>query len=132
MTAIDTEVTYCTVAGNDISQFITAHSLEPEASIYDFTGYGVTWQRNRGGLKKWTLHLEGFYDDGVVAPPSLILPALGTLVAIVFGPEGSTTGKTKRTGNAITGKYTEAGKIDGLQTWAIDYTGDNTLTDTVF
>lgn len=129
---IDTTVTQVTIATVDYSQFTTSHTFEINPSIYDFTGYGKTWARNRAGLKKGTLSLGGLYADGSTDPPKSLRAIIGTTVAFVYGPEGSATGKPKMSGSCVIGKYDETGKIDDQIAWSVDLTFDDTVTIGVY
>jgi hypothetical protein len=94
--------------------------------------------KERVNLDDVTFTVEGQYDDTADTGTGDVLPAIwdnsqanpGTNYTFVFGPEGSTTGMPRRTGEAVMTSYEENTELDGLVLFRAKFRANTITIDT--
>lgn len=125
-------LTVLTVATKDISAATKTSSMEYDADVHDVTGYGATAHAKQGGLLDGKFTCGGTYDSTAVTGTRVVLlPLIGTLVAINRKPEGTGTGKAQDAFSAVLSKYTETAPVDDMITWAAEFDISGAVTTTV-
>lgn len=109
-----------TLDGDDLSAFCNTSTTERTADSHDVTTYGKSSHVFQGGLLVGTGTIGGFYDSGTDGPRAVIEPLIGTVVAYVDEPEGTGSGKPRRTVDALVLKYTETRPVADMITWSAD------------
>jgi hypothetical protein len=124
--------TKLTVATKDISPYTKTSSYEMNADFHDTSGYGVTNKTKQGGLKDGKFTCSGTYDNTASTGPRNALHGLvGTSVAVVRNPEGTTTGKPNDAFTAVLVKYVETNPVDDMVTWSADFEISGPVVTTV-
>jgi hypothetical protein len=82
----------------DISNVLKTANLKRTADTADTSAMGSSAKSFIPGLLDATLSIDGFCD---VTTAGYIASVLGAITPFEFGPEGTTTGNEKYTGNAI-------------------------------
>lgn len=122
--------TVVTVDGDDISAYSNSTQRERTADSHDVTTYGKSAHVFNGGLKNGTASISGLYDNTTSGPHDVIEPLLGTVVEVVFKPEGNGAGKPVHTVDALITKYTETNPVADMVTWAVDMQFSDDVTST--
>ena len=118
---------FLSLAGTQITTDLI--SVEPEftANDQDYTaGVNQAWKQSAAGLKesKWGISIT--YDTANVAA-EMALFVTGTVVALIYGPEGNTTGKPKHTQNVLITGVKHARNVDkSMTTFDITAVGADT------
>jgi len=113
----------------DLTTYTKTHSWEETPDVHDKSGSGSDDKTFRGGQIARAFTLGGWIDDSVAAGPRLLRPLMGTTVAFEWDPSGVGTGKAKRSGNVVVGKYAETSKNDDIVQWTCDFQITGTVTD---
>ena len=113
--------TVITIGTKDISAYSNKFKLTRSADDHDTTTFGKAAHVYQGGLLDGKFSVEGIYDDTALnSPRNAIMPMLGTVVALVYKPEGTGTGKPMDTVNVLITGYEETSPIDDMITFSID------------
>ena len=83
-----------TVAGTDLSGWITSVTLDTKYDIVETTAFGDTAKKRVAGLADNSIALEFQQDFGSSAVESTIYPLLGTAASIVIKPVNATVSTT--------------------------------------
>ena len=114
----------------DISTTADSTSLERTRETADVTCYGDTAHRIIAGLKNGKLSFGGNEDKTIVTG---LITAFDTgLVAFEYGPEGSTTGNPKETGNCIITSLVQSGSVGEKVVYTAEAEIDNAITRGVY
>lgn len=108
---------YVSVAGTDISAYLTSASLDFDKDNNDTTTFGATWKANQPGLPGATFSIEGLYDPTASTGPVAVLVAALTstsTVAVVFRPGGTLAGQTQHSFSANLTSFSENPTVDGM------------------
>ena len=105
-----------------ISGLTSIDGLPGEIEAADSTAIGDTVRKSHPTLYNVEFNIEGWYDDSASVGSQTVLQAIWaeqqgsptTDYTFEFGPEGSTTGMPKRTGQAKVMSYTEGGRVGEL------------------
>ena len=88
------------IDGTTVDTFVSSMSNTRTVATADTTGFGVTDQTLIAGLESSGLTCSGPWDDATI--DAMLDGALdGAEVAVLFGPEGRTTGDVQYSYNAI-------------------------------
>lgn len=127
--------TYWSLDSDDLSQFSNNLQSERTADSHDTTTFGKTAHVFSGGLKNGTATVTGFYDSSNTAGPRAIIePLLGTVVPMIYRPEGTGAGKPEDQVDVLVIKYTETSPVADMKTFSVDlqYSDDvETITQPV-
>lgn len=104
------------------AQSLTAYANNIEwartADSHDVTTFGKNDHVFMGGLGNGTATVTGFYDSTAVTGPRGILePLIGTVVGMIYRPEGTGTGKPEDSVNVLVTGYTESVPVADMITW---------------
>ena len=121
----------------DLSTYLTNidHPREqssPESTTFQVAGRARTFIV---GLNGATISISGLYDSTATTGPDVVLSGnIGKLTTSTYeyGPEGSTTGLVKYTGECILNNYSISGPVDGIVTFAADLQITGVVTRTTF
>ena len=108
------------VDGDDISPYCNKVEIEREAEAHDVTGFGKDAKVYQGGLLDGEGSLEGTYDSTAGGPRAILEPLLGTVVELIYQPEGVGTGKPTKTVDILVKKYKESTPVADMITWSCD------------
>lgn len=125
---IDASVTIDSV---DLSDYVTACTINYEAEELDDTAMGDTSRSRIGGLKNWSVDLEFNQDFASTGPDANLFDILGTVVAIDIRPTTATVSATnpKFTGSALVQSAPPlAGGTGDLAKTSCSLLGSGTLT----
>ena len=103
----------------DLSSYITNVDFPRDAQLHETTTLGAASRTYIPGFKNATIGLQGHWDATLDAHMSPILGQAAT-VSFEYGPEGSTSGMVKYSGEAIVIKYGQTTPVDGVVDWSAD------------
>lgn len=83
-----------TVAGTDLSGYITSVTLDTKYDIVETTAFGDTAKKRVAGLADNSIALEFQQDFGSSSVEATIYPLLGTAASIVIKPVATTVSTT--------------------------------------
>jgi hypothetical protein len=115
----------------DISSYITNVDFPRDAQLHETTTLGATSRTYIPGFKNATIGIQGHWDATLDAHMSPILGQAAT-VTFEYGPEGSTGGMVKYTGEAILIKYGATTPVDGVVGWSADLQVSGAVTRTTW
>ena len=79
----------------NVSSNLTSFSFSVDGKTGPVTAMGDSWEAYLAGLKSWSAEAQILYDDTADGQDEKVTNIAGTLVAIKFGPSGSSpTGTT--------------------------------------
>lgn len=118
----------------DLSAYITNVDFPRDAQLHETTTLGATSRTYIPGFKNATIGLQGHWDGGASAIDVHMAAILGQAATVTFeyGPEGSTTGMRKKTGEAVVIKYGTTTPVDGVVDWSADLQVSGAVTDTTW
>ena len=109
-----------TLGGSDLSVYGNSVEWARKADSHDVTTFGKNAHVKQGGLLDGTATIEGIYDNtATVGPRAVINPKIGTVVSMVWRPEGTGTGKPQDTVNVLVGEYTETSPVADMIKWKV-------------
>lgn len=119
-----------TINAVDVSGITDNATLERSRDTAEVTCFGDTAKRVIAGLKDGKLSFGGQEDQTLVTG---LITAFDTgLVAFVYGPEGTTAGKPKETGNLIITSLKQTSPVGDKNTYDAEAQIDNAITRGVF
>lgn len=123
--------TVVSVDSNDMSVFSTSCEYELKAEAHEVTAFGSDNKVFAGGLKESSFKLEGTYDDTAdVGPRATLEPATGTVVEIIYKPEGAGVGKPTRTFDGLLTTYTETDPVGDMIKFSAQFQGSGAVAVT--
>lgn len=131
MAAVHSKLTYVSLDGNDLSEYLNDSDWSRDPDSHDLTTYGADDHVFGGGLGKGATSLSGKYDNTALTGPSAVLePLEGTVVVMVYRPEGTGAGKPERSVNVLVGEYKETHPVADYVMWTCQLTHSGTVTRT--
>lgn len=116
----------------DLSPYTNKVDFDREADAHDTTAFGKNSKTYFGGLKDAKVTMEGTYDNGAVNSPRVVIEgALGTIVPMIYKPEGTGTGKPIRTVSVVVTKYKESAEVAEMIKWTAELQCSDDVTNTV-
>lgn len=111
-----------TIGGNVVAE-INGFSFDESATAISDTGLNDAAETNLGGRTSWSGSIEVMWDKADATGQGAM--TIGASVAIVFKPEGATTGDRTFTGNAIITGRSQAVADEAIitQTFTLQGTG---------
>jgi predicted secreted protein len=103
----------------DISNTLTDVSFPQSVETAETTSFGSSAKTYIVGLTDSTVSVSGNFDATVDAHLAAILGQAAT-VSFEYGPEGSTTGQVKYTGEAILTSYEKSGAVGDVVTYSTE------------
>lgn len=103
----------------DISAYCNNVDFPREVDAPETTTFGVDDRTYIVGLRGATLSIAGFWDSTV---DSVLAGIVGSgLVTFEYGPQGSTSGEIRYTGECILTSYAQGSPVDGVATFTADF-----------
>jgi len=106
-----------TYNSNDVSPYVTDVTFKRSNDVHDTTCYGSSAHTYLAGLVDGEITVTGLWDKtSTVGSEVVFNGAVGVAAASAFawGPEGSTAGDVKYTGNAVLKDYQESAPVADL------------------
>jgi len=96
------------------------------------TAMGDTWEAILAGLPSWSAEASILYDDTAGGQDAKVTAIAGTIVAVKFGPLGSTpAGATPVwTGNALIGSINHSWTVNEVMAFTVSLQGNGAITRT--
>ncbi len=109
------------LGGSDLSVYSNSVAWNRMADSHDVTTFGKNSHVKQGGLFDGSATVSGIYDNTAsVSPRAVIMPKVGTVVAMVWRPEGTAAGRPQDTVNVLVGKYSESSPVADMIAWTLD------------
>jgi hypothetical protein len=97
------------------------------ADSHDVTTFGNDSHRKQGGLLDGTATISGIYDNTASTGPQAVLgPIIGTVVELIYRPEGTGSSLPERTVDVLVVNYQESSPVADMVTWTceVEFDGD--------
>lgn len=108
------------LGGSDLSIYSNSIEWARTADSHDVTTFGKNSHVKQGGLFDGTATVSGIYDNTAsVGPSAVIAPKIGTVVAMVWRPEGTGSGRPQDTVNVLVQSYTVSSPVADMVTWSM-------------
>lgn len=114
------------VGATDAVLEIRSYSVEETADTVEDTSMGDSYRTFKTTLKGWSGSVDVFWDETDATGQGALVP--GAEVAVRFYPEGTATGGTYLSGQAIVTGKTITGSFDGMVESTITVQGTGALT----
>ena len=101
----------------------------------EVTAMGDSGTKSIPGLQNVTFSIQGHFDSTATTGPNAVIASLRTATATAtfeYGPEGSTTGKVKYTGECWLTEYTVDASVSDKVSFSATFQVDGTVTATTF
>jgi hypothetical protein len=120
------------VNGGNVSQYLNSIESNRKVDSIDTTTFGQFGHTYQGGLTDGTFSCGGLYDSSVSGPKAVIEPlmAAGNLVAVIYRPEGTGSGKPQQTCNGLVSTYVESSALNDMIKWTMELQISGTVTNT--
>ncbi len=105
---------------------IRSYSVEETSDTAEDTSMGDSYRTFKSTLKAWTGSVDVFWDETDSTGQGALV--VGSEVTVRFMPEGSASGDTYLTGNAIVTGKTVTGSFDGMVESTITLQGTGSLS----
>jgi hypothetical protein len=105
---------------------IRSYSVEETADTAEDTSMGDSYRTFKTTLKAWTGSVDVFWDETDSTGQGALV--VGSEVTVRFMPEGSASGDSYLTGNAIVTGKTVTGSFDGMVESTITLQGTGSLS----
>lgn len=116
--------TVVSVDAKDMTVYGTSCEYELKADSHNVTTFGQDSKVFAGGLKESAMKIEGQYDDTALTGPRATLePLIGTIIEMIYKPEGSGTGKPTRTWDCLLTSYTETSPVSDMIKFTAQFQG---------
>ena len=103
----------------DISAYCNNVDFSREIDAPETTTYGNDDRTYITGLRGSNFSVSGFYDATVDAVLNGIFGS--GEVTFEYGPQGSTSGDVRYTGECVMTSYSPGSPVDGVSTWSADF-----------
>lgn len=131
MTEVHAKDTVILIDGNDISEFLNDSDWTRSPASHNLTTYGKDANVYKGGLLDGSTDLSGKYDNSTSSGPRAILePLIGSVVELVYRPEGTGTGKPQRSVDVLVGEYKETHPVADYVMWTLKLQHSDSVTIT--
>lgn len=111
----------------DISNTLTDLGFPQTVETAETTSFGSSAKTYVVGLSDSTVSVSGNFDATVDAHLAGILGQAAS-VSFEYGPEGSTTGQVKYTGEAILTSYEKSGAVGDVVTYSAEFQVTGSVT----
>lgn len=112
--------TFVSLDGDDLSAFCDNVAFNRSADSHDVTTFGKNSHVYFGGLKDGTATITGKYDNtALTGPRAIVQPLLGTVVEMVYKPEGAGSGKPIETVDVLVTAYEQTNPVADMVTFSI-------------
>jgi len=110
--------------GNAIGE-IRSFTVDQTSDTVEDTAMGDATRSYKATLKSFTASVDALFDDGDTAQTAM---TVGTELAFLFQPEGSTSGKYQLSGDGIITGISQSQSFDGLVERSFTVQGTGALT----
>lgn len=117
MAFVHGKTAYVSLSATDLSAFCTSVGNKRSADSHDVTTFGKTRKVYAGGLLDGTFDISGIYDNGASGPKAIVEPLIGTVVELIYRPEGTGSGKPETTVDVLVTAYEETAPVADMVTW---------------
>lgn len=123
-----------TVGGSptDLSAYADQIEQSFERELADTTTFGSTAHTFIPGLRNGTFSVSGPYDPTLAAHLEAIDAAHPASLTFVVGPQGSTAGQRKYTGECLMSSYSPSLPVGDKNTWSAEFQCSGAVTATTF
>lgn len=123
---------YLSVDGTNIAAFCSSIETARTVDSIDTTTFAAGGHTYQGGMTDGSISLSGTYDDGGTGPKAIIEPLMedGQLVAAVYRPEGTGSGKPEQTCNVLVTTYSESSAVGDMIKWSAEMQISGAVTNT--
>lgn len=115
----------------DISTYLTSVSFPRSQELADTTTFGASAKTFIAGFGDATITIEGNWDPTVDGYLAGVVGVAGTL-SFVYGPEGSTGGDVKYTGECVLTSYETSSGINDVTTFSAELQVSGAVTRGTF
>lgn len=115
-----------TVASNTVAE-MTEWSVDETGNVIDDTELSDTAESHLAGTTSWTGSMTCHWDETDTTAQGAM--TINASVAVVFLPEGNTTGDISRTGTATVVGKSQGAAINGMVTQSFSLQGTGALVD---
>lgn len=119
-----------------LSQYIDSVSGLPGGrDLAEVTAFGDDGTKSIPGLQNVSFSISGHFDSTATTGPHVVLNSLRTATATAtfeFGPEGTTTGKVKLSGECWLTGYDVDASVGDKVSFSADFQVDGTVTSGTF
>lgn len=131
MAEVHSKLTYVSLGGSDLSQYLNDSDWTRSPESHKLTTYGQNNNVYKGGLGDGSTDLSGKYDDtAVTGPRAVIEPMVGTNETLIYRPEGTGTGKPERSVDVLVGEYKETHSVADYVMWTVKLQHSGPVTTT--
>lgn len=118
----------------DISTYVDNVDFTNTVDTAETSTFGSVAKSYIGGLSDGTFSIGGKWDPTATTGPDAVLDGLvgAAASAFIYGPQGTTTGFVKYSGNAILTQYKVTSPIGGVVTFTADFQITGAITRGVF
>lgn len=110
--------TYVSLDGDDLSAYANNVEYNRTGDSHDVTTFGNDAHVFNGGLLNGTATVTGIYDNtALTGPRGVITPLIGTVVPLVYRPEGTGAGLPEDTVDVLVTSYAETAPVADMVTW---------------
>jgi hypothetical protein len=122
------------INAKDISVYVDNVDFTNTFDMAETSTFGSTAKSYIGGLTDAVFAIAGKWDPTATTGPDAVLdPLIGAAQsAFIYGPQGTTTGNVKYSGNAICTNYKVTSPIGGVVTFTADFQVSGAITRGVF
>jgi len=121
---------FVSLGGVDLSMFANNIEFGRSGDSHDVTTFGKDAHVKQGGLLDGTVTLAGVYDNGASGPEAIIDPLVGTVVSLIYRPEGTGSGRPQKTVNVLVQEYVETTPVADMITWALTMEASDDMAKT--
>lgn len=109
-------VSSISIAAHDFSPYVTNVTFTQGQDVLDTSTFGATAHTYTNGLVDVKMTVTGLWDKTATLGSHTVLQALigAGSAAFIWGPEGTTTGNVKHSGNLVASSYEETSEVAGL------------------
>lgn len=112
--------TYVSLDAKDLSAFCDNVAFNRSSDSHDVTTFGKNAHTFAGGLLNGTATVTGKYDNtALTGPRAVVQPMLGTVVPLIYRPEGVGAGKPEETVDALVTAYEQTNPVADMVTFSI-------------
>lgn len=113
------KVSSLNIATHDFSAYVTSVTFTQGQDVLDTSTFGATGHTYTNGLTDTKMTVNGLWDKTALTGSHTVLQALigAGSTAFIWGPEGTTTGNVKHSGNLVASSYEESAEVAGLVTF---------------
>ncbi len=123
------KVSSLSIAAHDFSAYVTSVTFTQGQDVLDTSTFGATGHTYTNGLTDTKMTVNGLWDKTASTGSHTVLQAL---IGAIWGPEGTTTGNVKHSGNLVASSYEESAEVAGLVTFTFQANITGAVTTGVF